>query len=467
MIEITPNKTIHFIGIGGSGMSPIAKILLEKSFKVTGSDIKESVNTIRLKDAGAKIFYGHGESNLREADIVVVSSAIAENNEEYQHALGLNLPILRRAEMLNFLMNACIKRIAVCGTHGKTTTTSMLTQVLGKLNQQPTYIIGGELKDFGGNAGLGNGNYFVAEADESDGSFLMLNANIGILTNIEAEHMNYFKTFDNLMDHFKKLLTGITQKGGYVVLNRDDDNINQIAKTLLASQIVSYSVDTASEIMATDLTFSPSGTAYTLILNGKPWGTVKLSVFGRHHVYNSLATIAFAVKEQLDLEAAVKSLQNFSGAKRRFQLIGEVKGIRIYDDYGHHPTEIKTTLLGAKNCLNGRLIGIFQPHRYSRTMDFLDDFAASFDAADKVIITDIYAANEQKIDGISGNTIIEKMKASGRNHGEFIALKSHIPDKLIAELSDGDIVVTIGAGDIYTVAKELVTRLKQKEQIHP
>lgn len=343
----------------------------------------------------------------------------------------------------------------------------MLTQVLGKLNQQPTYIIGGELKDFGGNAGLGNGNYFVAEADESDGSFLMLNANIGILTNIEAEHMNYFKTFDNLMDHFKKLLTGITQKGGYVVLNRDDDNINQIAKTLLASQIVSYSVDTASEIMATDLTFSPSGTAYTLLLNGKPWGTVKLSVFGRHHVYNSLATIAFAVKEQLDLEAAVKSLQNFSGAKRRFQLIGEVKGIRIYDDYGHHPTEIKTTLLGAKNCLNGRLIGIFQPHRYSRTMDFLDDFAASFDAADKVIITDIYAANEQKIDGISGNTIIEKMKASGRNHGEFIALKSHIPDKLIAELSDGDIVVTIGAGDIYTVAKELVTRLKQKEQIHP
>ncbi len=461
-MDITPNKVIHFIGIGGAGMSAIARILLEKNYQVTGSDLKENANTIRLRDCGAEIFLGHDPSNLRRADIIVVSTAIPEENPEYNLALQEKRPILRRAEMLEFLMNQFPKKIAVAGTHGKTTTTAMVTRVLESANMHPTYLIGAELGDYGGNAALGTGPYFVAESDESDGSFLCLHPNISIVNNIEPEHLEYFKNFENVVDHFTKFMKGTLDRDGVLIVNFDDPQIRKIVSKFDDSAIFSFSIQTPSRVMAKDISHLPDGTRFTLIIDGDNHGEVFLRVFGLHNVYNSLAAISLGLCERLSLDFVKKGLFEFHGTKRRFQFIGDHAGIQIFDDYAHHPTEIRTTLEGAKKSLNRRLVCVFQPHRYTRTRDLLEVFPQSFDAADLVVITEVYSAHEKKIAGISGKLIVDRISGKKKSDVLFISKKSEIAFKIMPYLKEGDVVVTMGAGDIHTVGKEIYSRLKAK-----
>jgi UDP-N-acetylmuramate--alanine ligase len=457
-MDISTNKVFHFIGIGGSGMSAIARVLLLKGFKVSGSDVKENANTIRLRDCGAKIFFGHKESNLRSADIIVVSTAIPQDNEELVIATYEKLPIYKRAEILNFIMQFYPKRIAISGTHGKTTTTSMTARMFEALQIKPTYLIGGELVDYGGNAAVGGGDYVIAEADESDGSFLMIHSNIAVVTNIEAEHLSYFKTEERLLEHFRQFMDSVLKSDGYLVLNKDDSNVAALSRGL--KNVRYFSINEKSDVMAKDIQYTPSGTRFTLFIEGKSQGQVYLKVHGNHNVYNALAAITIGVSENLSVDLMKKGLMNFLGAKRRFQFIGERNGVSVYDDYGHHPTEIKVTLESIKKSMGCRIVCIFQPHRYSRTQEFLETFPTSFDSADLVVITEVFSANEEKIEGISGEVIVEKINQKSHPEAVFIEQKGEIAFKIMPELKKGDLVITMGAGDIFSVGKEIYARLK-------
>ncbi|MFA5878799.1 MAG: UDP-N-acetylmuramate--L-alanine ligase [Candidatus Margulisiibacteriota bacterium] len=459
---ITPSKTIHFVGIGGVGMSAIARILLEQNYKVTGSDLKESINTIRLKDFGAKIFYKHDPSNLRVANMVVVSSAIREDNPEYVEAINNHIPVFKRGQMLSFIMEQFSKKIAIAGTHGKTTTSSMITMVLDSAKKSPTYTIGADMNDFQGNAALGNGNFFVTEADESDGSFLYLNPNISVVTNVESEHMEYFKSEEQLKKCFHEFI-GKSQMRGYSVLNGDDLNIQEIIKDLPKNNLIFFGLNKTANFSASDIVFNENGVKYTLLIDQKPVHEICLQVYGLHNVHNSLAAIAIGVKEGIPLIHIAKALADFSGTKRRFQLVGQVNDIMIFDDYAHHPTEIKATLESIKASFNRRIVCIFQPHRYSRTYDLLTDFTLAFDAAELVVITEIYSAHEQNPHNISAKMIKDKMVKQDNTF--FIAHKGKIIDNLLKHLKPNDLVITMGAGDIYTVAKELCKYLKQKKEV--
>jgi UDP-N-acetylmuramate--alanine ligase len=459
---LAKHKQLHFIGIGGAGMSAIARVALEMGYKVTGSDIKESITTIRLKDMGAKIDLGHKISFIKKAHVVIISTAIPEDDPELQYARQERLTILHRAEMLNVLMEAFPKRVSVAGTHGKTTTSSMVAKVLYDDRQHPTYLVGAELKDLGTNAGLGDGNYFVAESDESDGSFLHLTPNIAIITNIEADHLDYYKDEESVKAHFKTFLDRVIEKEGYLILNRDNPILAEFGQAY-PNQVVWFGFSDEAEVQARNITFNESGTAFELWINGKSKGSVTLKVFGNHNVSNALGVLAFAFKENIALNTAKKSLAGFSGTKRRFQWIGKEDQVDVYDDYGHHPTEILTTLDGIKKSFpTRRLICIFQPHRYTRTRDFIEEFPQSFPSADWTVITEVYSANEPKIEKISGNTIVEKMKAAGQENVLFVAKKGDIPTQILPMLQPNDLVVTMGAGDIYSVGKEILTLLKKR-----
>jgi UDP-N-acetylmuramate--alanine ligase len=460
-MEISKSDTIHFIGIGGVGMSAIARVLLELGYKVTGSDLRESVYTIRLKDYGAKIFYEHAVSNIRLADVVVLSSAIKSDNKEWQEARNLGLKILHRAEMLAFLMTQFEKRIAVTGTHGKTTISAMISHVFIDAGKAPTYLVGSELTGFGSNAALGKEEYFIAEADESDGSFLDLDANIGVISNLEKEHMNYYKNEENLDRHFRDFISGVCKDKGYVVVNKDDEKLRKLTKDLEREKVLYYALDTPAEIMAQEIEYSPKGVSYNLIIEGKAKGRVFLNAYGLHNVSNSLAAVGMGLRENLTLEQIMSSLGKYLGTKRRMQKIGEVVGIKIFDDYAHHPTEIKTTLKSIKASMSARLICIFQPHRYSRTRNLFEMFIDAFAEADKVVLTEIYAADEDKIEGVSGRRLAEEIEKKYPGKLVFIEHKGSISQGIIGEIKKGDVVVTMGAGDINTVAKDIFLRLKK------
>ncbi len=463
--DIPLHKTLHLIGIGGSGMSALAKIALEKGYKVTGSELKETIATIKLKDNGATVFLKHKASNLRKADVVVVSSAIPEDNIEVVAAKKDNIPILKRAELLQILMMPHPKKLCVAGTHGKTTTSSMMTRVLDAAHMSPTFVIGGELKNYGFNSALGTGDYFVAEADESDGSFLYLTPDIGILTNIECEHLDFYKSITNIKDHFLTFMTRILAKNGHLILNADDPIIQQIAPA--SAHIIWYGINSPAKIMAKNITCSEEGTQFVLYIDNQNHGEITLTVYGHHNVANALAVIACALSQDIPLDAIKAGLYDFLGTKRRFQFIGTHHDIKIYDDYGHHPTEIKATLDGARASFDARIICIFQPHRYTRTRDLLDLFSDAFSSADKVIITEVYAANEEKIYNVSGKSIVEKMIQKGIKTVKFVKKKSDIPTLLLPDLRPGDLIITMGAGDIHTCAKEILAQLStSKESRH-
>ncbi|MDI6816655.1 MAG: UDP-N-acetylmuramate--L-alanine ligase [Actinomycetota bacterium] len=460
MLENTEH--VHFIGIGGAGMSGIAKVLLEKGFQVSGSDLKESRYTKALRDMGAEISIGHDSEAIDEPDVVVVSTAIPEVNPELMAARERGLKVIRRAEMLAWLGNDK-RSIAVAGTHGKTTTTSMISSTFDKTNQNPTFLIGGELNDIGSNAKYGSGEFFITEADESDGSLLYLRPEAIIITNIEADHLDYYASLEEIDDVFCDFVELLPQDGFVVCCGDDAGVIRLMARS--DKRFITYGVDLedgstvpARDFTARNISEIRLGCQYDLYLNGEYVAKVELNVPGMHNIYNSLATIAISVELGLDLNGVLDALKQFCGVKRRFQLIGTTPDFVLFDDYAHHPTEVKATLSAAKSGEWKRLICIFQPHRYSRTKFLGKDFGASFSDADMIVLTDVYSAGEEPIPGVSGKSIVDALLAQDpRKNVVYLPNKAEIPKYLRANVKEGDLVLTMGAGDISTIGEDLLS----------
>lgn len=450
---------IHFVGIGGAGMSAIAKVLLEMGYTVSGSDLKASSTTRRLAELGAVTYIGHRRENLDSPDLLVVSSAVPETNVEVVAAREADIPILQRGEMLAYLM-AMKRGIAVAGSHGKTTTTSMISLVLEKTGLDPTVLIGGELNDIGGNAKLGHGEYLVAEADESDGSFLKLRPEIAVVTNIEDDHLDYYGTVDRIVAAFANFIAGV-KRGGIAVLCIDNGYVNKIAREA-EGRVITYSIRGDADITAGDITSEGLGTRSQVVVRGQEMGELVLKVPGEHNVANALAAIAVGLEVGLSFDQISRTLETFRGVHRRFELVGEVAGVRVVDDYGHHPTEIMATLKAARQGGFARIIAVFQPHRYTRTKFLHEEFGRAFGDADEVIITDIYSAGETPILGVSAQLIVEKTAAQGQKV-TYIPKLEDIPSYLAPRVKEGDLVLTIGAGDVWRVGEMLIEQLRAQQ----
>ncbi|MFA4967904.1 MAG: UDP-N-acetylmuramate--L-alanine ligase [Candidatus Margulisiibacteriota bacterium] len=461
-VDMERVKNIHLIGIGGCGVSAIGKILYQIGYKVSGSDIKENSNTMRLKDLGVKVFIGHNASHIREADLVVYSSAVSIDNSELAAALSSKIPVSKRAEMLSFIMNRFKKRVAVAGTHGKTTTTSMIAKILYDGGLDPTFMIGGETDYIDGNARLGKGDYAVAEADESDGSFLELNPNISIVTNIEPDHMEYFGTEEKLLQVFEEFINKLADDGLLIIGIDNPANRNLLPK--IKRNKITYGFSEDADIRAGNITFSGSGSKFEVYQNGKLLGEAGLSVPGEQNVSNSLAAIAVGLEAGLSFNTIASLLQSFVGAKRRFQVLGEVMDVMVVDDYAHHPTEIKATLKAAKSAWDGdkRIIAVFQPHRYTRTFHLAAQFYDAFVDADLVILTDIYSAGEAPIPNVDGRMIAKEVEK--QKEVIYIPRKERIAEQIVKLAKPNDVVIIMGAGDINTIGKEILTRLKMKAE---
>ena len=442
-------------------MSAIARVLSAQGYQVSGSDLNKSEMTSKLEVEGIKVFIGHQPDNLSACEALVVSTAIKANNPELQAAKERGIPIFHRSEIVAYLM-ASKKGIAVAGAHGKTTTTSMLALVLEKAGLDPTILIGGELELLGGNAKLGGGEYLVAEADESDGSFVNFSPQMAIVTNIENDHMDYYHTMDNIFQAFREFLYKLPPESGLAVLCFDSENVRNIAKNL-ERRYISYGIEQKADYMARDIRPQGPFTIFDVFKGEELLGTVKLGVPGRHNVCNSLAVIVIALQLGLTFNQINDALAVFQGAKRRFQTKGRVRGIWVVDDYAHHPTEVATTLQAARQTEPQRLICVFQPHRYSRTQLLQQEFGQAFLAADQLILTDVYAAGEEPLPGIDGETIKKQVEAQTSQRVVYIQDKDKIARYLSEFVEAGDLVVTMGAGNIYQAGEQLVERLTEKE----
>lgn len=448
-------KSFHFVGIGGAGMSAIATILLQMGYIISGSDMSASETTRKLEKLGAKVYIGHNEQNLGDVEAVVVSTAIPDSNAEVLSAKLRNIKIYHRSDVVAALMKER-KGIAVAGAHGKTTTTSMVALMLEKAGIDPTIIIGGELNYLGGNAKLGSGDWLVAEADESDGSFLKLSPQIAIITNIENDHMDFYQTMENILHTFEEFLLKLPQKDGMAVLCFDNKHIRDIANSL-ERKFVSYAIENQdAEYQAQNIRAQGAATIFDVYRHKNLLGTMKLNVPGRHNVANSLAAIAVGIQLGLSFEQIAEGIALFQGAKRRFQTKARLNGIWIVDDYAHHPTEIATTMLAARQTAPKRLICVFQPHRFSRTMLLRNEFGSAFSSADLLILTDIYAAGERPIPGIDGEVIKEEVEKQTGQNVVYIKDKERIARYLSEVTEPGDLIITMGAGDVYRVGEELI-----------
>lgn len=454
---------VHFIGIGGSGMSAIARIMLELGYHVTGSDLKTSAASERLEALGAICSLGHAEENLEGADLVVASTAIPPANVELLKAREKGLRIMHRGEMLAWLMRRQ-KGIAIAGAHGKTTTTSMIALILEKNKLDPTILIGGDLTEIGGNAKLGGGDYLVAEADESDGSFLKLNPFIEVVTNIEDDHLDYYKSFDNIVAAFRDFMAKVPDAGVAVVCY-DNPVIRGLLKGYKRPYLT-YAVDhLEADYTLRNLRFNGQATAGDVYERGELLGILELSVPGIHNLSNALAAVAVGRFIGLPFEGISESLKTFRGAGRRFQLRGEVDGIKVIDDYAHHPSEIKATLKAAGQVKTGRVVGVFQPHRYTRTSLLGERFGDAFSDADIIIISDIYSAGERPIKGVSASTIVSAIEKHEGRKVVYLPTRQEIVDYLVQTARPGDMIVTMGAGDIWCAGVELVSKLKERYKI--
>lgn len=451
---------IHFIGIGGSGMSGLASILLDSGYKISGSDIVTSKITKRLTDKGATIFKGHNENNVEKADLVVISSAIPESNPEIRGAKDRKITIIKRAEMLARLMDNKYG-IAIAGTHGKSTTASMISLLLEKSGFDPTVVVGGELNNFKNNAKLGKGNHIVVEADESDGSFLELNPQMAIVTNIEDDHLDHYENIDNILKDFRKFIEKVPDSGR-VILCKDCDNVRGLAKQWVKNH-VSYGMFAEADLMAKDIKLGKLSSKSKIYWQGEKIGDLCLKVAGYHNILNALAAIAVARELGINFTEIAKILETFQGVHRRMEIVANLDDkILIIDDYAHHPTEIKATLSALRSSWQDRrIIVVFQPHRYSRTKLLAEKFGKAFFDADCVIINDIYSANESPISGISGETIFQEVKKSNHRQIKYLPSKDDILSYLSEIVQPGDIMITMGAGDIWTVGQELAEQLKK------
>ena len=449
-------KNIHFVGIGGIGMSGIAEVLLNLGYSISGSDIKETEVTRRLQALGCEVSYGHRKENVKEADVVVVSSAIRQDNPEVEVAEESLIPIIPRAEMLAELMRMKVG-IAIAGTHGKTTTTSLIATVLGAGGLDPTVVIGGRLNSIGSNARLGQGEFLVAEADESDGSFLKLMPTIAVVTNIDPEHLDYYKGIDEIKETFLNFLDKIPFFG-LAVLCLDHPNIQSLIPRL-KKRFTTYGLTTQADFQAKEIKFEGLSTTFDVLHQHKEIGRLRIQMPGLHNVYNALATVATAFELDIPFQIVQETLRDFSGIQRRFQIKGEKKGILVVDDYGHHPVEVMATLKAARTGWKRRIVAVFQPHRYTRTQALFHDFLTAFYDADVLILTDIYPAGEDRIEGVEAKALSEGVREYSHKDVTYLANKKEIVAHLLRIVTPGDLVITLGAGDIWQVADELANRL--------
>ncbi|ATW25055.1 UDP-N-acetylmuramate--L-alanine ligase [Candidatus Formimonas warabiya] len=439
---------IHFIGIGGTGMSGIAKILLQLGAQISGSDMKESETTKRLRELGASIEIGHQAQNIGpDVTTVVFSSAIPQDNPEMIEAKKRGLEVMARAEMLAILM-ARQESIAVAGAHGKTTTTAMISLMLEANNLDPTIVIGGDLKQIGSNAKLGRGKYLVAEADESDGSFLKLFPKIAVITNIENDHLDYYRSVKNIVNAFTRFVEQLPEDG-FAVICLDNKELAKIQDTIQADY-VTYGLDTPEvDFTARNLSFHGIQSACEVFYRGNKLGVLELNVPGKHNISNALAAIATGIRLGLTFDQAAAALKQFTGAKRRFEFIDQIKGITIVDDYAHHPSELRATLSAAKTAGFERIVAVFQPHRYTRTKLLQFEFGDSFHDADLVVINEIYSASEKPIPGVTAHLIMNAIQNSDQRKDVFYcATEEEIVHFLCQKTKPGDLVLTLGAGNI-------------------
>ncbi|MEE2745460.1 MAG: UDP-N-acetylmuramate--L-alanine ligase [Pseudomonadota bacterium] len=455
---------IHFVGIGGIGMSGIAAVLHNVGCKVQGSDISEGGNVHRLKDLGIRIFDKHDTANLQGVELVVVSSAIKSDNPEVEGARQLLLPIIRRAEMLGGLMRLKLS-VAVGGTHGKTTTTSMIASLMDSANMDPTVINGGIINAWGSNARVGEGDWMVVEADESDGTFVDLPATIAVVTNIDQEHMDYYGSFDALRSAFNRFVENIPFYG-FAVLCIDDPEVQSLNSRISDRKIVTYGKSSQADVQLTRLEPMERGSRFDVSILDRKSGIrriikdIFLPMHGSHNVQNSLAVIAIANEIGLSDELLLLSFKEFKGVKRRFTLTGKVDGIRFIDDYGHHPVEISAVLEATRDSSStGRIVAVLQPHRFSRLKNLFDGFCTCMNKADIVIVAEVYGAGEEPIDGFNKTTLIEGLKSHGHRHVLPLDSFSHLPSLLDNLVSNGDVVLFLGAGDITKVANSLPAEL--------
>lgn len=461
MKNILPLKKIHFIGIGGIGMSAIAEMLDDLGIKVQGSDAKESANTIRVRKKGIPVFIGHDKKNLKGVDAVVISSAIHLDNVELVEAKERGIHVGHRSEMLAEILRFK-QSICVSGTHGKTTTSSLIASMLMQARLHPSFVIGGILNSQASNARLGKGKYVVVEADESDGSFLKLPTTISVITNIDPEHMDYYKTFDNMKKAYGLFINN-TSFYGFSVACIDHPVVCEVIEKITARKIITYGMDKKADVHADHIRVQKGKLVFDVFVRqGNKFVKMKnviLSMFGLHNVQNALAAIAVGVGLELKEDVIKKALENFAGIQRRLTNRGCVKGITVYDDYGHHPVEIKASLSALKSALTGQLIAVFQPHRYSRFRDLWDDFLTCFELADTVIVCDVYGSGEEPLDGISKQDFAKQLK---KHHKSVLALENFeaLPDLIAKHSKDGDTVICLGAGSISSESIKLVKALK-------
>jgi UDP-N-acetylmuramate--alanine ligase len=449
-------KRVHFIGIGGAGMSGLARIALSHGISVSGSDAKDSSVVIALSALGAVVSTTHSADNVDGSDLVVYSNAISESNPERIRAQQLKLPILTRAAALAVLMSDS-KSIAVAGTHGKTTSSSMLAVALQACGADPSFAIGGTITASGSNAHRGTGEIFVAEADESDGSFIEYHPFAAIVTNVEHDHVDFFATPESVAQAFRDFAATI-QQGGFLTYCADDAGAVALSETVKTIELVSYGVSEVADLRIDQIELLTLGSRARAIWKGKSVGHIELQVPGQHNLLNAAGVLATALKLGFPVAELLTGLATFRGTGRRFELKGTVHGVRVIDDYGHHPTEIHVTLEAARRYADeGRLIVIFQPHRYSRTKAFAAKFATELDRADRAIVLEVYAASEKPIDGVSS-----KMITSMMNKGEYIPNFVEVTDSVIADAQPGDVIVTLGAGDVSSLAPIIVEGLSRR-----
>lgn len=453
-------RKLHFVGIGGVGMSAIAEVMLDKGYEISGSDLSESEVVQKLRAKGAVIYKGHNAANVEGKDAIVLSSAIHQDNPELVQAKKLGLKIFHRSDILAFLLNAA-KGIAVAGAHGKTTTSSMISVVLEHAGVDPTILIGGFVDYLNGNAKLGKSDYLVAEADESDGSFLKFYPHIAVVTNIEDDHMDHYGSMENIIKAFIQFVQNLDKENGLAVLCFDNENIRNIAPQL-DRRYISYALEHEADYTAADIVADGPQTTFSVVYKGEKLGAVTLNIPGRHNVLNALATIAVCHKLGLSIEAIAAGFAVFTGTKRRFQTKFRNDDVWIVDDYAHHPTEIQTTIKAARQTNPKRLVVAFQPHRYTRTQLLRKEFGSCFKGADVLILTDIYAASEEPIPGISGRTIVDEVKAQTGVDAVYIEKLADIAPWLEQNRRKGDLIITMGAGNIYTVGETLADGLKHE-----
>ena len=449
-------KHIHFVGIGGVGISGIAEVLLNQGFRVSGSDLKQSEVTDRLASLRADIYVGHSATNMEGADVLVVSSAVPSSNAEVVSARERKIPVISRIEMLAELMRMKYS-IAVAGTHGKTTTTAMAASVLEHGGLDPTVVDGGIITGLGSNIRLGSGDFMVVEADEAYGSIHKVAPTIAIVTNIDNDHLDYYHTMDEIKGAFLDFINRVPFYG-VAVLCLDEENIQELVPKI-EKRFTTYGVETGADLTANEIQVDGTGTSYSVNRNGQTLGKIRIKLPGRHNVANSLAAVTVGLELDIPFQSIAEALEAFPGVNHRFELLGDVNDILVVDDYGHHPTEIKATLRAARETYHRRVIAIFQPHRYTRVSLLADDFARCFYQADLLLVTEIYSALEAPIEGASGESLAVAIRDHGHKNVTYIPDKEKIADAVCKMIQPGDLVITLGAGDIWKVGKEIVERL--------